>query len=129
MQKNCYNYKQIFEQKTKIRKVWFFTFTNGIDISRFVLAVFIALLMFAFFNGLILFLDSLLKGLIYVIYLFVPYKVSGWIMNARTDGQSLSRYLKDLALYLMQVVIPKRAFCDAEAVELSENIVFEKVDD
>ena len=126
--KECFNYKQIFEQPTKIRKLGWFTFTNGIVISRFVLAVVVALLMYLLFNGLILFINSLMSGLIYVIYTYVPYKVSGWILAANTDGQRLDRYLLDLFLYLIQIAIPKRAFCQDEIVESSKEVIFEEID-
>lgn len=64
----------------------------------------------------------------YVIYVFVPYKLSRMIFSAKSDGQRLSSYLKDLFFYYVQIVWPKQAFCQDEPVNLSNKTVFELIE-
>ena len=127
--KVCYNYKSMFEERSKFRKILWIPLTNGIDISLVVSGVGIAIVMFVFFNGLILFLNQYLRGIIYVIYGFVPYKVAKMIFSAKTDGQKLHYYLRDMFLYYVQIVLPKRLFCQDQSVEINNQVVFEAVEE
>lgn len=126
--KVCYNYKSLFEEPVKVRKILWIPLAVGIELSLLVLAGVIVLLMYVFFNGCILFINDMLPGSMLVIYIFVPYKLSKVIFSAKSDGQKLPLYLKDLFLYYMQIVWAKKCFCQDEPVELSKQMVFESVE-
>lgn len=126
--KVCYNYKSLFEEPVKVRKFLWIPLAVGMELSLLVLAGVIALLMYIFFNGLILFINDMLAGSMYIIYVFVPYKLSRMIFSAKSDGQRLPSYLKDLLFYYVQIAWPKQAFCQDEPVNLSYKTVFESVE-
>lgn len=127
--KECYDFKPMFDAPVKLRKIWFFTIPTGISLARVVSILVIVGLMYLLFNGVLLFLDSILHGIRLVAFLYVPYKLSGWLLDARTDGQRLSRYFLDLMSFVFLILIPKRSFCQDEGVHLSNTIIFEEVTD
>lgn len=127
--KQCYNYKYIFDEPAKLRKLWKLTLPMAIPLARFISFSITLLLLFVCFRGVISFLGSILHGIQYVIYVVVPWVVSGVLLKLNPDGQKLHWYLWDLCKFVVLIYIPKKTFCQDEVVRLPKRVLFEKYEE
>ncbi|MHC5250709.1 TcpE family conjugal transfer membrane protein [Enterococcus sp. HY326] len=127
--KQCYNYKYIFDEPAKIRKLWKITLPVALPLARFMIMVVVIAILYIFFRGVIEFLNSLLGGLQYLIYLGVPWIISGVILKLNPDGQKLHWYLFDLGKFMFLIFLPKKKFCQDEVVHLPKKVVFQKYEE
>jgi hypothetical protein len=128
-QKQCYNYKHVFDEPIKIRQLTDnFSLPFAIRLDQIVLAVVIFALEYFLFKGLINFLNGFFGGFKYILYLGFPYFLSQKILALNPDGQKLSFYIKDLFLFIFLIQLPKVKYCNDKKLEELEKglVIFEK---
>ena len=115
--KNCFNYKKVFDDSIKIRQFGKLSLPMAVPLNRLILSAFLLLILYVFFKTPISWIDSLFHGLKFVMYLGIPYYISGVIVRLNPDGQKLHWYLVDLFYYLLFIRLPNKDFCQDEMIE------------
>lgn len=116
MRKEAYNFKEAFEHPVIIRQITDkFALPFGVRLSRIIVFAVVLFLMWVwrdFFN----IIASLIPGLGIVLYIGVPYLVSGWLLKINVDGKKLHYFLYDYMIYLFTFKLPKKKFSHDEEV-------------
>ncbi|MHC5216828.1 TcpE family conjugal transfer membrane protein [Enterococcus sp. LJL128] len=128
MNKQTFNYEKIMNEPIKVQQVtktWYLR--KPFEIRRGVSMVVIALTLFIIFRELIFFINSLMPGLMYVIYFGIPYFLTENLFKLKFEHKKPLVYLTDLLSYYLNIFLPKKKYCNDEATSLSKTIVFEEV--
>lgn len=115
--KQCFNYKKIFDDPIRVRKFGKLSLPMAVPVNRIILSVVILLFIFTFFKHLITWINSILPGIKFVLYLGLPYYISGIIVHLNPDGQKLHWYLIDISQYYFFIRLPNKIFFKDEMIE------------
>lgn len=123
--KEAYNYKKVFSHPVTLYRLGDWTLPFGISLARLAVAAFILLLMIIFrdfFNAL-----AFIPGLQLVMYIGVPFFVSGFLMKQRFNGKKIHHFMIDLFNYAFTIYFPKRKYANDEQVLYSneKQVTFE----
>lgn len=125
--KNTFNYKNVFNHPVTLYRIGDFSLPFGIGLSRVIIALLIFLFMLAFrdfFNAL-----AFISGLQIVMYIGIPYFLSGYILKDRKSGKKIHHEIYDLFNYFFSIYIPKKKFANDQEVLYSDvkKVTFEDV--
>ncbi|MED4128204.1 conjugal transfer protein [Shouchella miscanthi] len=114
--KETYNYKKVFAYPITIYKFTdYFTLPYGVPLARLILAVviLIGMLMFSdFFTAI----GSTIPGLTIVLYLGIPFFLSGYLMKQRYNGKRIHYFMYDFLVYFFTFYLPKKKLANDEPV-------------
>lgn len=125
--KNTYNYKNAFNHPVTLYRIGDFSLPFGIGLARTVIGLLIFFIMLAFrdfFNAL-----AFIDGLQLVMYLGIPFILSGYIMKDRKSGKKIHHEIYDLFTYFFTIYFPKKTFSNDQEVLYSntKKVTFEEV--
>ncbi|GGJ77657.1 TcpE family conjugal transfer membrane protein [Virgibacillus salexigens] len=125
--KNTYNYKNVFNHPVTLYRIGDFSLPFGIGLARTIIAIVIFLIMLIFrdfFNAL-----AFISGLQIVMYIGIPFFLSGYIMKDRKSGKKVHYELYDLFHYFFTIYIPRKKFANDEEVLYTDmkKVTFEEV--
>ncbi|WP_413487897.1 TcpE family conjugal transfer membrane protein [Carnobacterium divergens] len=125
-----FNYKEVFEEKIKFKQLTkYFVLPEFVVLADLVTFVIVAFLLALFLRKPISWIGGIVPGGSWLIYLGVPYLVTVNLGKLIPDGKKVHQYLFDLVLFYVNVVIPKRKYCQDRVVEVVEEpVVYEKIE-
>lgn len=127
-EKEAYNFKGIMEHPVTLYKLGKYTLPFGITLVRFILFILIFLILLAF-RSVITKIGSLIPGLTLILFLGIPYFLSGFLTKQKYDGKKVFNFIYDFFDYFLNIYLPKKMYCSDEEVLYSneKEVIFEKV--
>ncbi|PEV08567.1 TcpE family conjugal transfer membrane protein [Bacillus cereus] len=127
-EKEAYNFKGIMEHPVTLYKLGKYTLPFGITLVRFVLFILIFLILLVF-RDIVLKLGSLIPGLTLILFLGIPYYLSGFLTKQKYNGKKIFNFMYDFFDYFFNIYLPKRMYCNDEEVLYSneKEVIFEEV--
>ncbi|HFK0721838.1 TPA: TcpE family conjugal transfer membrane protein, partial [Listeria monocytogenes] len=97
--KEAYNYKEAFEHPIMIFQLTDkFVLPFGVRLSR-IIAFAVILLIMLLFRDFFFAIGSIVPGFSLVIFVGLPFLVSGWLLKINVDGKKLHYFLYDFSIY------------------------------
>ncbi|NPC90848.1 hypothetical protein HOO54_01330 [Bacillus sp. WMMC1349] len=123
----AYNYKKTMNHPITLYKIWKLNIPGGLSLVRGTLftAIFLAMIAFRdFFNNI----GSIIPGLTLVMYIGIPYLLSGFLIKQKYNGKKIHLFLFDFANYFLSIYMPKRKFANDQEVLYTnvEQVTFEE---
>ncbi|EIY6893208.1 hypothetical protein HB885_11780 [Listeria seeligeri] len=120
--KEVYNYKLAYEHPYVIRKLTkkIPVPLGGMRLSRFIIIVVLFLVELLFRNAIFA-LGDFISGLDLVVFLGVPFLLSGWLLKLNPDGKNIAFYLCDYMVYFFQIKFSKMRLSNDVKVLYMEN--------
>lgn len=124
--KEAYNYKKVFSHPITLYRIGDIHVPFGFSLARLTIATLIFLVMLIFrdlVNAI-----AFISGLQLVLYLGVPFFLSGFLMKQRYNGKKIHHFLYDFSTYLFTIYLPKRKYANDDEVLYANDskITFEK---
>ncbi|WP_411859472.1 conjugal transfer protein [Bacillus safensis] len=121
-----YNYKKTMNHPITLYKLWRLNLNFGLSLMRGILFAVIFLTMLAFrnfFNSI----GSIMPGLTLVLYIGIPFLLSGFLHKQKYNGKKIHRFLFDFTNYFFSVYLPKRKYANDQEVLYSniKQVTFE----
>lgn len=121
-----YNYKKTMNHPITLYKLGPLNMNFGLSLVRGALFAAILLAMIAFrkfFNSI----GSIMPGLTLVLYVGIPWLLSGFLVKQKYNGKKIHRFLFDFANYFFSVYLPKRRYANDQEVLYSniKQVTFE----
>lgn len=127
MRKEAYNYKQAFHHPIVIRKLTdrLTLPFGGVRLARAV--IFMAVLAILWlFRDIVFSLGSLMPGLSLVLFLGIPFLISGWLLKINPDGKKLHYFLWDYLTYQWTVKQGKKRISNDSLIRyMDKKVSFE----
>lgn len=111
----AYNYKKTMNHPITLYKFYKLNIPGGLSLVRGALFLAILLVMLAFrdfFNSI----GSIMSGLTPVLYVGIPYLLSGFLVKQTYNGKKIHLFLVDFANYFFSIYLPKRKFANDQEV-------------
>lgn len=126
--KEAYNFKGIMEHPVTLYKLGKYTLPFGITLVRFMLFVLILLVLLAF-RSVVIKIGSLIPGLTAILFLGIPYFLSGFLTKQKYNGKKIFNFAYDFFDYLFTIYLPKKTYCNDQEVLYSneKEVTFEEV--
>ncbi|WP_144472580.1 conjugal transfer protein [Bacillus pumilus] len=121
-----YNYKKTMNHPITLYKLGPFNLNFGISLVRGALFAAILLAMIAF-RKFFLSIGSIMPGLTMVLYVGIPWLLSGLLVKQKYNGKKIHRFLVDFTNYFFIIYLPKRRYANDQEVLYSniKQVTFE----
>lgn len=128
MAKEVYNYKQVFDTPITIRRLYKdYTLPFSVSVSR--IAIMVGTLLFLLlFRQAIAALNQVFSGASVLIYVFLPWLTSKYLMRVKPNGKKLHEFLWDFAPFVWSAYVTKETYCQHQAIRYIKTATIPKHD-
>ncbi|MBJ8031252.1 TcpE family conjugal transfer membrane protein [Bacillus cereus group sp. N21] len=126
-EKEAYNFKEIMEHPVTLYKLGKYALPFGITLVRLTLFILIFLILLAF-RSVVIKIGSLIPGSTAVLFLGIPYFLSGFLVKQKYNGKKIFNFVYDFLDYFFTIYLPKKMYCNDEEVLYSneKEVTFEE---
>ncbi len=110
-----YNYKKIFQHPITLYRIGDIRLPYGIALLRVIVAAVILGIMLLF-RDVVNAIGSMLSGLTLVLYIGVPYLLSGFLLKKSFNGKRIHFFIYDFFRYFFGWFLPKKRLANDEEV-------------
>lgn len=103
------------------------SFSVPIQLSFFVVFAITLVLMLTIFRPVVDFLYFFLRGVVYILYYYVPAKVAKWYSEYDVDGKPMLFFIRDWLRFMLDFGFNSKSIYQSERIDPVEEIEFEKV--
>ncbi|WP_254434317.1 conjugal transfer protein [Halobacillus sp. Marseille-Q1614] len=125
--KVTYNYKRVFQHPITLYRIGDVRLPYGIALLRVTVACVILGIMLLF-RDVVNAVGSIMSGLTLVLYVGIPYLLSGFLLKKSFNGKRIHYFMYDFMRYFFGWYLPKKRIANDEEVLYSHTkaITFEK---